>query len=230
MKDLHIYLTNQTNVDAGLACDLFKASLNKNDNIYIDVLTWLFEARGEGFEIARFSGGEPTLNFNALILCIQRAKQLGYFVTLKTNGWFANNPEYWQALQDAGLDFFRITYDSDFFYNGSPLTKEIFLKAVEEAKKRFRYVAIITDDAEPDIAEIKALNTLLEIVPISRIDENYRLSGLKQFVIDFKGRVFSSSSGMFYAENTGNLNDCYLGNLNSECFSTINERFINLEN
>jgi len=241
---IHFYLNNKINVDKGLACDWLKASPDGKESIFDEAIGWLEEASKLGFDRVRLSGGEATLEFEKLLVVIRKAKELKMWVSLKTNGWWANDEAYWKGLKESGLDCLRISYDSDWFYKGSPLTKQISMKAIGDGKKVFDEFQIITDDSEPDIAELEAIGQVVEVIPQSYMDTNYKINitytgfdpdlakevswkfePRKGFVIDFKGRVFTHSTGIFKAEATGELDERYLGDLRKEGFVEVYKKF-----
>lgn len=219
-KQIHFYLNNTTNVVGGLGHELLQARVEKSDNIFNDAVDWLDDAHKLGFNVARFSGGEPMLEAGKVCALIARAHELGMYTTLKTNGFWANDESVWKQLKASGLDFLRISYDSDWFYRGSPLTKQIAMKAIGDGRKLFGMFAIITDDTEPDIEELRAIHPIVEVIAGSALDRtSYKLQVngeavySRHFTVDFKGRAWTSSTGIFKAEATGELDDRYLGSL-----------------
>lgn len=241
---LHLYLNNKINVGKGLACNWLKASPNGKENVFDESLKWLEEAARLGFDRVRLSGGEATLEFEKLLAVIRKAKELKMWVSLKTNGWWANDETYWKELKKSGLDCLRISYDSDWFYKGSPLTKQISMKAIGDGRKLFDEFQVITDDSESDLAELEAIGVVIEVIPQSKMDMTYKFditnTGFdpdigkvvsrkheprKDFVIDFKGRVFTHSTGIFLAENNDVLDDRYIGDLRKESFEDLYKKY-----
>lgn len=247
-REAHIYLNNRINVVGGLGYELLQARSDKNDNVFGDAIVWLNDLKKVGIDIVRFSGGEPTLEIDKLVLLISKAKSLGLYTTLKTNGWWANDEEYWEKLVSSGLDFLRVTYDSSWFYEGSPLTKQISMKAIGDGRDRFKMFAVITHDTEPDLEEIRSIGPIVEVIPNSTRNEMYmvqseqlftneetgkvtpyiRVHKNMYFVIDFKGRAFCSGTGIFAAENDGTLDERYLGDVRTEGVEKLYNKFVAL--
>jgi len=246
---LNIYLNNKLNVSGGFVETLLKTSQDGIDNNYDLVPKWLEEASVLGFKRVRLSGGEATLEFEKLLLIIQKAKELKMWVSLKTNGWWANDEYYWKMLINSGLDCLRVTYDSDWFYPDSPLTKQISMKVIGDGRDKFNEFVIIVRDSEPDLTELEALNCNIEKLPMSILTDNYKPiithTGFdpdvgsvttvqfefkcNNFTINCRRLAFTSSLAVLYNENTGILDDRYLGDLRKETFEDVYNKYKELK-
>jgi len=243
---LNIYLNNRLNVSGGFVETLLKTSQDGIDNNYYLVPKWLEEASVLGFKRVRLSGGEATLEFEKLLLIIQKAKELKMWCSLKTNGWWANDEYYWKMLIDSGLDCLRVTYDSDWFYKDSPITKQISMKAIGDGRDKFNEFVIIVRESELDLAELEMLNCNMEKLPMSILTDNYKPiithTGFdpdvgsvttvqfefkcNNFTINSLGLTFTSSLAVLYNENTGMFDDRYIGDLNKESFGELYKTYL----
>ena len=245
---ISFYLTNKCNLDRGICYDILKCSPAGQSDIFDRVPAWLLVAKKLGFDEVAFSSGEVTLDFDKLLSVIQKAKELGFTVQVKTNGWWSiYGTDYPQRMYAAGLDQLRISYDSKRFYPDSPLTQEIVIKAIRIGYEVFksRKITVVPHQGEPDLYWLNRLFETypfldLEIQPV--LETNFRVkdsvvtgidseTGETKTIrlpyrgfhptIDFKGRFFLNSEGIAEAENSGTFTNRYVGDLNSDILSDL---------
>lgn len=249
---LAIYLTNKCNVDRGFCYDWVGCHPSKKDDIFDEVPKILDAATSiKAIDKIAFSGGEPTLYPQKLIDSIKYAKSLGFYVQMKTNGWWGNQAEeVVSALHDAGLDHLRISYDTARFYPGSPITKAIVRRAAAIGFVGFkdREFTVVVREGEFDFNELENLkingeNVNIETTP--NFDANYRIErdwtafdpdvgavttthlkfrGFRP-TIDFKKRVWINTLGLAQFEKGGVQSDYYVGQLGVETLQQLYAKF-----
>lgn len=249
---LALYLTNKCNVDRGFCYDWIGCHPSKSDDIFDEVPKILDEAKKiKAIDRIAFSGGEPTLYPQKLIDSIKYAKSLGFYVQLKTNGWWGNQAGTVVAsLHEAGLDYLRVSYDTARFYPGSPITKAIVRRAAAIGFVGFkdREFAVVVRRGEPDFNELENLKINGESVNVEatpNFNANYRIERdwtafdpdlgrittthlkLRNFrpTIDFKKRIWINTLGLAQLEKGGVQGDYYVGQLGIDTLPVLFQRF-----
>lgn len=248
-----LYLTNQCNVKQGYCYDWLACGPDKKDSIFDIAKSVIDDAKENGFDILQLSGGEATLEMGKLLDIIRYGKDRMFEVWFKTNGWWGSkNEEYPKLLHEAGLDHLRISYDSNKFYPGSPITEAIVLNAIAYGHKYFmdRRFTIVVSSGEKDFSALEALkvngsniaiekNVILDshyrfVEHFSSIDPDTNLTVAQdigvpfRFTVDFKGRVFTNSEGIAEAEHGKILGSRYVGDIRQEKFIDLYNKYLQL--
>jgi len=142
------------------------------------------------FEI-RFTGGEPTYRKDFFDI-IKRAKELGFYVSMGTNG--AYEGDFVQKVMASGVDWYIVSLDgdeerNDFIRGKGTYTKVLAtLKALSAAKKRIRLNMVVGKH------NVDCIQTLAKLCDELRI-ESFNLIPLRpygRFDIFLKDKMLSS--------------------------------------
>jgi len=250
MTRLALYLTGACNLDRGICHDWINCSPSRIDNIYKEAFDYIASAKKVGLDTISFSGGEPTLDMVNLLALIMYAKSLGLYTTLKTNAWWGdakNAEQYVSDLYSAGLDWLRISYDTNWIYPGSPILKENTLRAIALGWYYFstdRRMTVLYPKGEIDAnyfqtsVKVNGANIATETIPVldsaKRLNETVtsfdptsskmvtqQMSLAFRPTIDSKKRFFTNSEGICEAEYLGTLTDRYVGSLDKNTFEEL---------